>query len=136
MGFTNQKVSVPGKGERCAVYVEGYLATHSGLSLGELAFRLHADKRDLQRLLRDRSIGHALEDALHAYFGRDIGEAIYGDLWGRGASKREAELSREIAQLAARRERLERLREADRNAAAVRRDRARVAPDEDRRTHV
>lgn len=136
MGFTHQKVTVPGKGERCAVYVESYLAAHPGLSLGELSFRIHADKRDLQRLLRDRSIGHALEDALHAYFGRDVGEAIYGDLWGRGASKREKELSHEVAQLAARRERLERLREADREAAAERRDRARVAPDQDRRTHV
>lgn len=136
LGFTNRKSNVPGRGERVAAYVESYLDAHKGLSLGELAFRLRADKRDLQRLLRDRSVGHALEDALAAYFGRDFGEAVWGELWGRGASQRELELSREIAQLAARRERLERLRQADREAAAERRDRARVAPDQDRRTHV
>lgn len=136
MGFTNRKVSVPTRGERVAAYVESYLAAHPGLSQSELAFRLHADKRDLNRLIRDRSVGHALEDALAAYFGRDFGEAVFGDLWGAGASKREKELSREIAELAARRERLERLRAADAEAAAERRHRARVAPDQDRRSHV
>jgi hypothetical protein len=122
-GFTNQKVNVPTRGERVAAYVEDYLAVHGGLTLSELAFRLRADKRDLQRLLRDRSVGHALEDALAAYFGRDFGEAVFGDLWGTGESRRELELERERAELAARRERLERLREADRKSRA---DRGRV----------
>lgn len=131
LGFIDQKVTVPVRGERVAAYVEAYLASRPGLSQSELAFRLRADKRDLNRLLRDRSVGHALEDALAAYFGRDFGEAVFGDLWGTGASKREKELSREIADLAARRERLERMRAADREAAAERRDRPRLDADED-----
>jgi hypothetical protein len=119
MGYTSRKVIAPGRGERCATFVEDYLASHPGLSLGELAFRLKADKRDLQRLLRDRSIGHALEDSLHAYFGRIVGEWVFGDLWGAGPSARERELELEKASLAARRERLERDREADRQARAA-----------------
>jgi hypothetical protein len=135
-GNTNEKVNLPARGERVAAYVDAYLATHPGLSLGELAFRLRADKRDLQRLLRDRSVGHALEDALAAYFGRDFGEAVFGDLWGVGASRREMELERERAALAARRERLERLREADRQAAAAVRDLRRLGSDGDRSANV
>jgi hypothetical protein len=136
VGFTDRKSKVPARGERVAAYVEDYINYHGGLSLGELAFRLRADKRDLQRLLRDRSVGHALEDALAAYFGRDFGEAVFGDLWGDGASRREQELERERAELAARRERLERLRAADREAAADSRDRRRVAADQDRSAHL
>jgi plasmid maintenance system antidote protein VapI len=132
----DQNSKVPGRGERVATFVEDYLTKHAGLSLGELAFRLHADKRDLQRLLRDRSIGHALEDALAAYFGPIFGQAVWGDLWGSGPSKREKELERERAELAARRERLERLRAADREAAADARDRRRLAADQDRTVRV
>lgn len=131
-GTTNQKVNVPSRGERVASYVEDYLNYHGGLSLGELSFRLQADKRDLQRLIRDRSVGHALEDALAAYFGRDFGEAVFGDLWGTGASKRERELDREKTELAARRDRLERLRAADQAGAADGRNRPVLATDRDR----
>ena len=109
---------------------------HDGLSLGELAFRLRADKRDLQRLIRDRSIGEPLESALHAYFGKTFGVAIYGDLWGSGPSNREKELAREQAELAARRERLERLREDDRQAAAAARSGRRMAAGEHRSADV
>lgn len=124
------------RGERVAAFVEDHLRSHPGLTLSELAFRLKAEKRDVQRLIRDRSVGFALEDALAAYFGRIFGEAVFGDLWGTGASKRERELERERAELAARRERLERLRAADREAAADARDRRRMAPDEGRRSDV
>ena len=132
VGTTHQKSNVPSRGERVASYVEDYLNYHSGLSLGELAFRLKADKRDLQRLIRDRSIGHALEDALAAYFGREFGEAVFGDLWGNGASKRERELDRERAELAARRERLERLRAEDKAPVAQPRHRPVLAHDRSR----
>ena len=125
-GARTKKSVVPRRGERVAAWVEDYLNYHGGLSLGELAFRLRADKRDLQRLIRDRSIGEPLEAALHAYFGKTFGVAIYGDLWGSGPSQREKELAREQAELAARRERLERLREDDREAAAAARARRRV----------
>lgn len=127
-GCIDRKSKVPARGERVAAYVEDYINYHGGLSLGELAFRLRADKRDLQRLIRDRSVGHALEDALAAYFGRDFGEAVFGDLWGRGASQREKELERERAELAARRERLERLRADDADRGRW----PRMATDEDR----
>lgn len=127
----DEKVSLPGRGERAARFVDDYLASRPGLTLGELAFKLRADKRDLQRLLRDRSIGHALEDALAAYFGPIFGEAIF-PFWSQGPSRREKELELERAQLAARRERLERLRAADREAAADARDRRRMGTDQDR----
>lgn len=136
MGRIDRNSNVPTRGERVAAFVEDYLAVHKGLSLGELAFRLKADKRDLQRLVRDRSVGHNLEDNLHAYFGRIFGEAIYGDLWGAGPSKRERELELEKANLAARRERLEREREADRQARAVAAEADRDRRDEDRRARV
>lgn len=136
MGRIHQNSNVPTRGERVAAFVEDYLAVHKGLSLGELAFRLKADKRDLQRLVRDRSVGHNLEDNLHAYFGRIFGEAIYGDLWGAGPSKRERELELEKANLAARRERLERERAADRQADAEAAEVRRLRHDEDRRTRV
>jgi hypothetical protein len=129
MGNTNQKSNAPGKGERIAAFVDDYLNVHKGLTLGELAFRLKSDKRDLQRLLRDRSVGHALEDNLHAYFGRIFGEAVYGDLWGNGPSRREKELERERAEMAALRERLER----DRSASVIG---LRMVPDKARRPDV
>lgn len=135
-GSYDQNSKVPGRGERVAAYVEDYLNYHGGLSISELAFRLRADKRDLQRLVRDHSIGHALEDALHAYFGVDFGHAIYGDLWGSGPSKREKELDRERAELAARRERLERLRQDDRDTASMARARRRMAAGEHRSADV
>lgn len=130
VGYTFQKVSVPARGERVAGYVEAYLRAHPGLSPGELAFRLRADKRDLQRLLRDRSCGPRLEDALAAYFGRDFGEAVFGALWGDGPSIREKELDRERAEMAARRERLERLRASDRSFAPGAPAALRVVPDQ------
>ena len=136
MPCIDQKVSERPRGERVARFVEEYLNHHAGLSLGELAFRLRANKRDLQRLLRDRSVGHSLEDALAAYFGPIFGEAVWGELWQAGPSKREKELERERVELAARRERLERLRAADREAAADARDQRRVAADEDRSARV
>lgn len=128
--------TVPSRGERVAAFVDDYLATHPGLSLGELAFRLKADKRDLQRLIRDRSCGHRLEDALAAYFGRVFGEAVFGLLWGDGPSRREQELERERAEIAARRERLERDRAQCRafrpSPAAL----LRMVPDQDRSADV
>jgi len=106
-------VNAPSRGERVAAFVEDYLASHPGLTVGELAFRLNTDKRDLHRLIRDRSVGHALEDALALYFGRIFGEAIFGNLWGDGPSRRERHLAHELNEIMARRGRLEALRAAD-----------------------
>jgi hypothetical protein len=128
MGFADKRDTVPGRGERVAAYVEAYLKAHPGLSLGELAFRLRADKRDMRRLLNDRSVGHRLEDSLAAYFGADFVDALFPQ--ARGPCAREQELERERTDIAARRERLERDRQAARrrgpDPAAV----LRVVPDE------
>lgn len=102
MGITNQNDSVPARGERVAAYVETYMAAHRGLSVGELAFRLRVDKRDLGRLLRDRSCGWRLEDSLAAYFGPDFVDAVFAAVLGSGPSIREQELERERAEIHAR----------------------------------
>lgn len=90
------------------------MQAHPGLSQGELAFRLRVDKRDMQRLLRDRSCGWRLEDALAAYFGDDMVEAVFAPVIGTGPSRRQIELDRERAELNARHERLQRDRQARR----------------------
>lgn len=130
LGFTDKNDNVPARGERVASYIEDYLKVHGGLSVGELSFRLKADKRDLRRLLQDRSCGWRLEDALAAYFGPDFVDAVFAPVIGRGPSIRERELERERAELAARRERLERRREEDRAFAAARPAGLRVVPDQ------
>lgn len=118
VGITNQKVSEPEpRGERVAKFVEDYLDAHKGLCIGELAFRLKADKRDLQRLVRDRSCGWRLEDALAAYFGDLFVDAIFKPVIGQGRSKREQELEREYAEIAELRERIERERARRRTEA-------------------
>jgi hypothetical protein len=128
MGITYQNSNEPDPaGERAARFVDDYLAAHPGLSLGELAFRLKADKRDLQRLVRDRSCGWRLADSLASYFGDLFVDALFRPVIGSGPSKREKELERERAEIAARRERLERDRQADRVAAADARAGRRVA---------
>lgn len=130
MGFTDRNDNVPARGERVASYLENYLSIHQGLSVGELAFRLKADKRDLRRLLQDRSCGWRLEDSLAAYFGPDFVDAVFAPVIGHGPSRREIELERERAELAARRERLERRRAEDRAYASARPAGLRVVPDQ------
>lgn len=100
--------TLPGRGERVADYVSAYLRTHPGLSLGELAFALRADKRDLRRLLDLKSVGWRLEDQLAAYFGDDFVEAVFRPVIGDGPSRRQKELDRERAEIAARAERIAR----------------------------
>lgn len=136
LGITDKNDTVPGRGERVAAYVEAYFAFHPGLTVGELAFRLKADKRDLRRLLQDRSCGWRLEDSLAAYFGDDFVEAVFRPVIGTGPSRREKELERERAEMAARRERLERDREARREAASEPPGVLRVVRDEDRGARV
>lgn len=135
MGITNQTDSVPARGERVAAYVDAYIVRHRGLSVGELAFRLRVDKRDLGRLLRDRSCGWRLEDALAAYFGPDFVEAVFSAVLGSGPSIRERELERERAEIEARHQQLERLRAA-RQAVVPRRAGLRLVDEQDRPAHV
>jgi hypothetical protein len=133
LGFTNQKSNEPDpRGERVAAFVDDYMRTHPGLTVGELAFRLRADKRDLQRLIRDRSCGWRLEDALAAYFGDLFVEAVFRPVVGDGPSRRERELERERAEIAARRERLERERAEVRKFRPEPAGVLRLLPDQDR----
>lgn len=105
------------RGARVAEFVELYLADHKGLSLGELAFRLKSDKRDLYRLLNDKSCGWRLEDALAAYFGVEFVDFIFKTIIGNGRSTREIQLEQELAAVSARREALERDRQSRRGPA-------------------
>lgn len=132
VGFTDKNDTVPARGERVALYIEAYLRTHPGLSLGELAFRLRADKRDLRRLLDQRSVGHRLEENIAAYFGDDFVEHVWRPVVGDGPSRRERELERERAEIAARRERLERDRAQCRRFRPAAPDVLRLVDDEDR----
>lgn len=121
-GFIDQKHNVPGRGERVAQFVRDYLKAQPGLSAPELAMRLQTDKRDVERLLRDKSIGHRLEDKLAAYFGQVFIDALFPPEHFGGRSIRERELARELAELEARNVRLERDRETRRAAATAVRD--------------
>jgi hypothetical protein len=133
LGFMHEKHTLPdARGERVAAFVEDYLRTHPGLSLGELAFRLRADKRDLQRLLNARSVGWKLEDNLAAYFGDIFVEAVFRPVIGDGPSRRQQELDRERAEIAARAERLARTRAECRRFRTDPVGVAGVRPDQDR----
>jgi len=132
VGITNQNSNVPARPERVARYVEAYMTAHPGLSQGELAFRLRVDKRDMQRLLRDRSCGWRLEDALAAYFGDDMVEAVFAPVIGTGSSRRQQELDRERAELNARHERLQRDRQARKEGRSFAPTPVRLAPDQSR----
>lgn len=106
MGFSREKTTIPGhRGERVAAWVEDYLAAQK-CSLAEVAFRVRADKRDLQRLLQTKSCGHRLEDALAAYFGWPFVRAVMAPVIDTSI---EAEIAREKAEIAAREDRLARL---------------------------
>lgn len=108
MGFHDQSDSVPGRGARVAGWVENYMQRR-GLSLGELAFQTRVDKRDLRRLLNDRSCGWRLEDALASLFGWDFIEAVMTPVVGADPLQaRERELEQRLAEAAALHARLER----------------------------
>lgn len=130
LGFTDKNDNVPARGERVATYLETYLQAHGGLSVGELSFRLKVDKRDMRRLLQDRSCGWRLEDALAAYFGPDFVDAVFAPVVGRGPSIRERELDRERAEISARNERLERDRAARRQVRSEGLPVLRMVPDQ------
>lgn len=136
MGITNQNSNTPDLPERVAAYVEEYLSEYGGLTLGELAFRVKADKRDLQRLLRDRSCGWRLKESLAAYFGDDFIEQVWRPVVGDGPSRRERELDRERAEIAARREKMERRRAEDRSFQSDRAGVLRLVPEQSGRGDV
>lgn len=104
VGTKDQKVAIPSRGERVAAFVEQHMNQHRGLTLGEIAFRVGADKRDMQRLLRERSCGWRLEDDLVVYFGAPFVRAVFAELC-EGPSLRERELQAELSDLARENER-------------------------------
>lgn len=116
MNVQNDREPEP-RGERVARYLDEYMQSHPGLSLGELAFRLKVDKRDLFRLTNDRSCGWRMEDKLVQYFGPDLIDAVFSPLIRNGRSQREIQLEQELAAVSARREALERDRQSRRGPA-------------------
>lgn len=106
LGFSREKHLLPEhRGERVARWVESYMDNH-GCSLSEVAFRVRQDKRDLERLIVQRSCGHRLEDALARFFGWPFVEAVMAPVIDHSI---EAEIAKERAEIAAREERLARL---------------------------
>lgn len=138
LGTYDENDRKPARGERVAAWVEDYMRGH-GLAIGELAFRIRGDKRDVRRLLNDRSCGSRLEDALAAYFGWSFVEAVFTPVVGADpVAALEQEIARERAEIAAREERLARLRSADRARGAVANGMLRLVAEEDgtRRTRA
>lgn len=112
VGFSDQNDSFPARGERIAQWVEIYMRAH-GISVGELAFRVKADKRDVRRLINHRSCGSRLNDRLEAAFGWDFIEQVATPVVGADPlSAREAELERHLAEAAAVHARIQRERAA------------------------
>lgn len=93
------------RSHRVAEFVRAYIV-QSGCTSTEVAFRIGADKRDLERLLRDETCGPRLEDRLAAYFGWPFIEAVFAPVID---TQIEAEIARERIEIAAREERLARL---------------------------
>lgn len=119
VGIMYQKVNLPPRGERVALFVGAQLKSR-GMSVSELAFAAGVDKRDLQRLLRDKSCGWRLEDDLAAFFGWDFTEAVMTPVHGADpTTAREIELEQRLAEAAALHERVQRDR-ALRTASAPR----------------
>lgn len=116
MGFSSKTNTLPARrGERVAKWVEDYMRVQ-GCSVSEVAFRIRQDKRDVQRLLAMKSCGHALEDALAAYFGWTFVKCIMAPVV---ESSIEAEIAREEAEIAAREERLAQLYRAREGAGVA-----------------
>lgn len=109
----------PTRGERVAAWVDDYLKVN-GVSVSEVAFRLRIDKRDLRRLLAERSCGHRLEDALAAYFGWDFVESVMKDVIGADPiTALERKIEHERAGIAAREQQLARLKAVGRARGAL-----------------
>ncbi len=108
MGFTDRKDRFPARGERIARWVERYMQ-EQGLTISELAFRVKADKRDIRRLLVDRSCGPRLNDDLEVAFEWDFIEEVATPVVGADPiTARERALEQRLTQAAALHARIER----------------------------
>ena len=109
----------PPRGERIAAWVESYMRAN-GMGVSEIAFLIGADKRDVRRLIADRSCGPRLNDLLEAAFAWDFIETVATPVVGADPiTAREVELAQRLAEAAAVHARLERERAARAAAAGV-----------------
>jgi hypothetical protein len=132
MGFSARSDRYPPRGERIAAWVDDYMRRH-GLSVGELCFRVQADKRDIRRLLNDRSCGPRLNDALEEAFGPDFIDAVAAPVVGGDRiTVLEREIASEKARIAALDARVAREKAARRARDASPGGELRLLPQEDR----
>lgn len=104
----------PPRGERIARWVQDYMARQR-VAVAELAFRINVDRRDLTRLIRERSIGPRLNDALEEAFGCEFIDAVAAPVVGGDRiTVLEREIASEKARIAALDARLEREKTARR----------------------
>lgn len=122
--FMHQINTFPDRGARVAGWVTGLLAS-TGMSPGEFAHRIGADKRDIQRLLADRSCGHRLEDKIAAAFKWDFVEAVMSPVCGGDPiTVRESLLAERMAEAAEIHDQIQRERRV--RADLLVRDRGRI----------
>lgn len=132
LGFSFESDSIPARGERIARWVEDHMR-ETGVSVGELAFRIGADKRDVRRLLSGRSCGPRLNDSLEATFAHDFMDAVAAPLLGGDRlTVLEREIASERAKIAALDARLDRETTAWNARAASRGGVLRLLPQEGR----
>lgn len=132
MGFTVKSDSIPSRGARIAKWVDDHMQ-NAGVNIGELAFKIGVDKRDLRRLLNEKSCGPRLNDALEAAFQHDFMDAVAAPLIGGDRiAALEREIASERAKIAAMDGRLERERAARIARDAARGGQLRLVAEEDR----
>lgn len=100
VGFTVKGDRYPSRGERIASWVEDYMA-RTGTTVSEFAFRTRADKRDIRRLINEKSCGPRLNDALEEVFGYDFIDAVALPVVGDRITALEREVANERAKMAA-----------------------------------
>jgi hypothetical protein len=130
-GFMVKNDRYPPRGERIAAWVEQYMQRH-GLNVGELAFKVGADKRDVRRLLNEKSCGPRLNDLLEWAFGHEFVDAVALATAGDRIASLEREIAHERARMAARESQLAREKALHHARAAATGGRLRLVPEEDR----
>lgn len=131
MGFSVKGDRYPSRGERIAAWVEDYMA-RTGATASEFAFRTRADKRDIRRLINEKSCGPRLNDALEEVFGYDFIDAVALPVVGDRITALEREIANERARMAAKDAQVTRERALRRARAAAPGGELRLVAQEDR----
>lgn len=118
LGISVRSDRYPPRGERIASWVRDYMR-RVGLSVGELAFKVQADKRDIRRLINENSCGPRLNDALEEAFGTDFIDDVSRPVVGDRIARLEREIASERAKMAAKDAQINRERAARVARAAV-----------------